>query len=806
MAADYEPTSWDPVKEEGLQYDYASKSVNTASTNQVVTQNLSWWNLPIKIYEAVTLYKLLQNLKDLAKSAINLRSVFKQAAARTAKTEAMVTGQLAHMERTINYASDLVSMSQNVREEAVDFFLKSSADNWFQTGSEAGQKLVEKGVLALPDNTMRYSWTPAARELILNSADNGAIREIMRKYIPGFCIQFTKHGAVNGYVLAKSEDMKYFTRALTRATNELDFASPNLFNYMFLSSAHAAFQGIIGDMTNEQFQRGLVESIKANMHKVSYENTLIYTPDKKLIYHVYVDKIADSSKDSITIYNDIGRSWNYRTVAIRKKAFQGNTKIKKIGFAENAVAGSDSYVPMQLAIPDSAFAGCTNLERFNLLFKTRKGGYRGLGPENFILGGDSIFAGCDSTKLQIVIASDRKQDFLDDEIWRNYKRFFVYEDVKEETEYTEYGVNYAYVYDRNTTQRVSKVNGHKIEHLTAVSADNSFLDEHQGSMGLFNDIGSFNNYKLDLISKKAFAGNDHIRTVSFWDLNGGDAYTTLDMTMGDSCFINCKNLKNIDMLYCVTDGDDRIETLKPEQVRPGKGMLDGSPDCVIKMLPSQLLWFEADTAWAAYKDRFRPCIIKVTDDGLKKALEKWRYYTPCCSPYYWDGYIDLARISGANYAGFKEDLHEYRDDIISFADFKQFETLGLDYVGKEWFHGFKKLSNILLPKTIKTIQENAFASCYALQEIELPEGLTKIESSAFADCSGLKTIVVSGTTPAKLGSGAFPKNAGMKIYVPAANLDAYLKAWAEYKDYIVSDAEYNKTKVSQVMAHLHDLT
>ena len=210
---------------------------------------------------------------------------------------------------------------------------------------------------------------------------------------------------------------------------------------------------------------------------------------------------------------------------------------------------------------------------------------------------DSIFAGCDSTKLQIVIASDRKQDFLDDEIWRNYKRFFVYEDVKDETEYTEYGVNYAYLYDRNTTQRVSKVNGHKIEHLTAVSADNKFLDEHQGSMGLFNDIGSFNNYKLDFINKKAFAGNDHVRTVSFWDLNGGDAYTQLGLQMGDSCFINCKNLKNIDMLYCVTDGDDHLETLRPEQVRPGKGMFDGSPDCVIKMLPSQQPWFEADTAW-----------------------------------------------------------------------------------------------------------------------------------------------------------------------------------------------------------------
>ena len=35
----------------------------------------------------------------------------------------------------------------------------------------------------------------------------------------------------------------------------------------------------------------------------------------------------------------------------------------------------------------------------------------------------------------------------------------------------------------------------------------------------------------------------------------------------------------------------------------------------------------------------------------------------------------------------------------------------------------------------------------------------------------------------------------MKIYVPAESLQAYLTAWAEYKDYIVSDADYHVNKV-----------
>ena len=792
VGADYEPTSWDPITEEGLSYDYASKSVNTASTNQIVTQNLSWWNLPVKIYEAITLYRLFSSLKEIADVAISLRNAYKQYAVACAQSEAMLTEQILKMQEAFDYTLDLtLTQTEKTKafiEKSVDFFMEERADNWFEVGTEASKKLMEKNIIELPLNN-RFIWTEGAKGLILNSpsAESQAIRELMAKEIRRWTLKFTQNGAIDGYRLSKQYYGELLTKSLKQVSVDWDWAAPYLFDDIFLSSANAVFQAVVGDMTNEQFQRGLVENIKANMHNVSSENSLIYTPDKKLIYHVYVDKVTDSKKDSITIYNDIGRAWNYRTVAIKKKAFQGNTKIKKIGFAENAVAGSDSYVPLQLAIPDSAFAGCTSLERFNLLFKTRKGGRRGLGPENFILGGDSIFAGCDSTKLQIVIASDRKQDFLDDEIWRNYKRFFVYEDVKEATEYTEYGVNYAYLYDRNTTQRVSKVNGHKIEHLTAVSADNEFLDEHQGSMGLFNDIGSFNNYKLDAISKKAFAGNDHVRSVSFWDLNGGDAYTQLGLTMGDSCFINCKNLKSIDMLYCVTDGDDHLETLRPEQVRPGKGMFDGSPACVIKMLPSQLQWFESDTAWTAYKDRFLPCIIKTTDEGVWKALKKWSYYTPCCSPYYWDGYVDLSRIAAAGFSCLKNTFSGFRNAIRSFTDFKQFEVVGLDSVGRDWFIGCRKLSSIALPKTIKAIHGYAFYGCSSLREIELPAAVSSIDESAFENCTGLRRIIVRSKKPAKLEKKAFPKNAGMKIYVPAESLSDYLREWSEYKDYIVKD-------------------
>ena len=448
---------------------------------------------------------------------------------------------------------------------------------------------------------------------------------------------------------------------------------------------------------------------------------------------------------------------------------------------------------MMLAIPDSAFMGCKNLERFYLTYKTRNGGVRGLGPENFVLGGDSIFVGCDPKKFKIVVDAERKEDFLNDDIWKHYERYFIYTDVNPETPHSEYGVKYAYYYDNNTTQRVSRVNGHKIEHLIAAKADDEFLNENQGSMGLMNDIGAYNNYKLDLVCKRAFKGNKALRAVSFWDLYGGDAYTDLDMDLGDSCFVDCTNLANIDMLYCVTDGDDHIELLRPTQVRAGKGMFDGT-NARIKMMPVQKSWFEADSAWCQYRDRFMPVIIQPVDEGVKAALKDMYYYTPCCSPYRWKDYIDLARIGGAGFSWLDGRFTEQKKKLKSFPDFKYFEYVGLDYVGKEWFKDCGELSNILLPSNTRIISESAFENCGKLREIELPANVQLIQSHAFSGCSLLKTIVVRSETPALVERNAFPTNEGLRIYVPDGRVEDYKLAWPKYAQYIVGESERNFNK------------
>ena len=106
-----------------------------------------------------------------------------------------------------------------------------------------------------------------------------------------------------------------------------------------------------------------------------------------------------------------------------------------------------------------------------------------------------------------------------------------------------------------------------------------------------------NNYQLDAVRYAAFRGNDNLRVVNFTDLKGttgfGDVYTGLDVTLQDSCFANCRNLANIDMLYLVTDGPNRIDPITPQQVKLGRGVLAGTT-AQIKMMPKQLEWFEAE--------------------------------------------------------------------------------------------------------------------------------------------------------------------------------------------------------------------
>ena len=825
---DYSPSTKKDITKDGLTYGFMTNPGGIMQASQTVSQDVSWWTVPRIAIEVILWAYTIYNLATIPTAGAVLDAqIARQEAANTAEmwttalndaiaqqttlktTSAAISKQatsivlpeiegaaLSEAERTAVSNALLKLNGQTVRSL---FITKPNAVNLltqlkFLTGNEF---IVTSELLAQKSDQVLLSLCKTFKTILKNAVTEQA-KEVAAKKV-------SQKAAEKVFIAAmKKSESTLFYHTYGKLIGKLTGTAATAATTAGLISSLC--WGGNGSYSGDLMQKGLRANIISNMHQVSLVGGgyVITTPSKNIIYHTFIKNVSDSEPNAVIYagFDDDNNSYTSdRTMTFGKNAFRNHKNLKTVSFHAMEGQSSNAALPLLLTIPDSAFVGCDNLVELNLLLKDNEKGTRPLGPENFILAGDSIFAGLDSTKFHIVIDPSRKDDFLANESWAPLKRFFKYEEAVPTVKYNVYGGQYAYAYENNSIKREHKVSGHLIEHTEVIGADNTFLDEHQGALKLCNDIGTFNNYQIDAVRRKAFKGNEHLRRVNFTDLYGasawGDSYTGLEMELGDSCFANCKNLVSLDMLYLVTDGTNHVDPIKPEWVGIGKGVLDGT-NAMIKMLPQQVEWFLADSSWVAYKDRFTPCIIRPTDEALCKALSFGAYYDRAntgMDPALWKDYIDLSLIKEMGYDNLKTVISPYAGDILSFADFKYFESVGLDYVGEEWFRGCSKLSNIVLPSTIKTIGKNAFASCAALKEMEIPATVTKINEGAFNGCTGLNVILVRNTVPAELGSNAFTKNEGLKIYVPAASLNDYLTKWTEYKDYIVSDASYKINKV-----------
>ena len=107
-------------------------------------------------------------------------------------------------------------------------------------------------------------------------------------------------------------------------------------------------------------------------------------------------------------------------------------------------------------------------------------------------------------------------------------------------------------------------------------------------------------------------------------------------------------------------------------------------------------------------------------------------------------------------------------------------------IGAGAFSGFTNISEVELPENLTTIGYSAFANS-SLTKVTIPSGVTSIGKDAFkAETSNRRyTVVMDGTTPPTLGSGAFSKTYLNNIYVPEEAYNDYVQAWPDYSDYIV---------------------
>ena len=825
---DFSPTEKNDFTMEGLTYGYMTSPGDMMQTSQTVSQDVSWWTAPRIAIEVLMWAAQIKSIYTSLKTAFSAASAAKGTLAAAQNTLTTATNTLETAQQAITDITSInTDLTTAMRAGVKGSFETQGSLMYVLDDLPVNDFLTSISQLAPKNYAKLVNWGFIKNNLW--SATEELLEDMTAEELSSACF-LIKEGLVKT-AASKTAAIAAARNAVTAATTAVEEATAGL------TAANAARLAAIlkglgrvgiqatatntasmlaakcwggtGSYNGDVMLKGMRENILSNIHQVGLVGGgfVVTTPQKNLIYHTYIKKVSDDVTDAV-IYAGTGkkqgRNNNARTMTMDKKAFNGNTKLKTVKFHETDVQ-SDEALPMLFTIPDSAFVGCTALTTLDLRVVTDGKGLQALGPESFILAGDSIFAGLDPAKFHIVIDPKRKQDFLDNESWKPLERYFVYEAANPKTQYQEYGGNYAYAYENGTTQKAEKVRGHKILHTLVTGADDSFLDGHQGALKLCNDIGVYDNYQLDAVTAGAFRGNQHLRVVNFTDLKGsgafGDSYTGLQVVLMDSCFADCKNLVNLDLLYLVTDGNNHIDPIRPTQVYAGSGFLDGTT-ARIKMMPQQVAWFEADSVWNKYRDRFLPCIIKPGDEGVRNALKDMAYYDMAHTGYdptTWDNYIDLARIGGAGFSWLDGRFQSQKDNILSFTEFCHFSSVGLDYVGSEWFRDCKNLSNILLPQTIKTIGASAFAGCHKLGEIELPASVTEIGDEAFNDCPILTTVRVRGTTPATLkGKNQFSRTDGLKIYVPATSVDDYKRAWADYKDYIASDAGYKVNKVVTV--------
>ena len=119
-----------------------------------------------------------------------------------------------------------------------------------------------------------------------------------------------------------------------------------------------------------------------------------------------------------------------------------------------------------------------------------------------------------------------------------------------------------------------------IYYTTIEGIDNDYLKSHDGVLRIYNDPGSYYNYKTLAVRRGAFSNCDDLKAVEFYQTNGHteSSYSDLKICIENSAFRGCKNLKEIRMYYYVQDGDDHWETLGPEDVIPGDDIFGWKAD------------------------------------------------------------------------------------------------------------------------------------------------------------------------------------------------------------------------------------
>ncbi len=94
-------------------------------------------------------------------------------------------------------------------------------------------------------------------------------------------------------------------------------------------------------------------------------------------------------------------------------------------------------------------------------------------------------------------------------------------------------------------------------------------------------------------------------------------------------------------------------------------------------------------------------------------------------------------------------------------------------VGKEAFEGYDKMTKLVIPDNVTTVDFGAFSNCSNLQTVKMSESVRTLGSAAFSGCNNLYSVSVPRTVR-EIGSGVFAGCQSLASVPVAADNENYL--------------------------------
>ena len=539
----------------------------------------------------------------------------------------------------------------------------------------------------------------------------------------------------------------------------------------------------------------------------------------KTAHETKITGVASAGQGSYYAIVDIGTSNNYFTTEI-----ENVNGVEELYFWDNNsnIAGTEACGWIDMKIDDYAFG--SSFKTLKMVYRVFAGDDHDvmLRPGDVRPAGDKMFANCPNAK--VYVDAEYYDEFCNDSLWSKYKDCLVSTtSMRTEDVNAEYGARYAYDRNRDATGTIVKVgNGstYGSSQVHVIGPDNDYIDDHEGTLWIYQDIGQTYDYNTTKVWASSFNGKDNVKQVKFQEItkSASSASQTFCITLGDSAFANCKNLERFEVALYSDEGSDHAESLRPENMPIGKDVFAGSTNVKIYVPRDLVTTFQNDTTygWSQYKD-----LISEGDFGNSDWTEDGVVYS------YYTSDDGQTRYTNDENNAMEEKLSTWSSYYRNFSASKILEygngstikyvfASGVDDskltdgklkiysdIGETYPHHYKTLALSASGFQDKTgIKSISFEDIVANNYNTVTNFSLVIPSNTFSGCSNLKELnmflyVTKGDNhyvaikPSQvfIGEHVFDNvNEDFRIKVLPEYYDDYINDanWGQYKDYIVA--------------------